>query len=67
MSLLSDTELAAIARNHARVAALPTQAQTLDMFAQGEQVETLTLCGETIATRPARAVSTDRQTCFLLQ
>ena len=65
MSLLSDTELAAIARNPARVSALPTQAQTLDMFAQGEQVETLTLCGETITTRPARAVSTDRQTALL--
>ena len=65
MSLLSDAELAAIARNHARVAALPTQAQTLDMFAQGEQVETLTLCGETITARPARAVSTDRQTALL--
>ena len=67
MSLLSDTELAAIARNHARVSALPTHAETLDMFAQGEQVETLTLCGETITAHPARAVSTDRQTCFLLQ
>ena len=67
MSLLSDSELSAIARNHARVAALPTQAQTLDMFAQGEQVETLTLCGETITTRPARAVSTDRQTAIFLQ
>ena len=66
MSLLSETELAAIARNHARVAALPTQAQTLDMFAQGEQVETLTLCGETITARPVRAVSTDRQLSMLL-
>ena len=65
MSLLSDAELAAIARNHARVSALPTHAETLDMFAQGEQVETLTLCGETITTRPARAVSTDRQTALL--
>ena len=48
------------------MAAIPSQAQTLDMFAQGEQTEELTLCGETITTRPARAVSTDRQTSILL-
>ena len=66
MSLLTDSELSAIARNHARVAAIPSQAQTLDMFAQGEQTEELTLCGETITTRPARAVSTDRQSSILL-
>lgn len=63
---LTETELAAIARNHARVAALPTHAQTLDMFATGEQAETLTLCGETITERPARAHSTDRQLSILL-
>lgn len=66
MSLLSDTELAAIARNHARVSALSTHAETLDMFAQGEQVETLTLCGEIVTERPARARSTDRQLSILL-
>ena len=66
MSLLSDTELAAIARNHERVSALPTHAETLDMFAQGEQVETLTLCGEILTERPARARSTDRQLSILL-
>jgi len=66
MCLLSDSELSAIARNHARVAALPTQAQTLDMFAQGEQTEELTLCGEILTERPARAGSTDRQTSILL-
>jgi len=65
MSLLSDSELSAIARNHARVAAIPTQAQTLDMFAQGEQTEELTLCGEILNERPARARSTDRQTSIL--
>lgn len=65
MSILSDSELSAIARNHARVSALPTQAQTLDIFATGAQVETLTLCGETITARPARAVSADRQTQIL--
>jgi len=66
MSLLSDSELSAIARNHARVAAIPTQAQTLDMFAQGEQVEELTLCGEILTERPPRARSTDRQLSILL-
>jgi hypothetical protein len=66
MSLLSDSELSAIARNHARVAAIPTQAQTLDMFAQGEQTEELTLCGEILTERPARARSNDRQTQIFL-
>lgn len=58
MSLLTDSELSAIGRNHARVVAIPSQAQTLDMFAEGEQTEELTLC--------SRAVSTDRQTSILL-
>jgi len=66
MSLLTDPELSAIARNHARVAAIPTQAETLDMFASGEQTEELTLCGEILTERPARARSTDRQTSILL-
>ena len=66
MSLLTDSDLAAIERNHARVAAIPTQAQTLDMFAQGEQTEELTLCGEILTERPAHARSTDRQTSILL-
>jgi hypothetical protein len=65
MSLLSDSELSAIARNHARVAAIPSQAQTLDMFASGEQTEELTLQGQILTERPARACSTDRQTSIL--
>lgn len=66
MSLLTDTDLTAIARNHARVAAIPSHAETLDMFASGEQAEELTLAGEILTQRPARAHSTDRQTSMLL-
>ena len=66
MSLLTDPELAAIARNHTRVAAIPTQAETLDMFAQGEQTEELTLCGQILTERSARARSTDRQLSIFL-
>ena len=66
MALLSDNELAAIARNHARVAGFKTHAQTIDFLASGDQVETLTLCGEILTERPARAVSTDRQLSILL-
>ena len=66
MSILSDSDLTAIERNHARLAAIPTQHETLDMFAVGEQVETLTMRGETLTERPARAVFADRQLSILL-
>lgn len=66
MSLLSDTELTAIARNHARVAAIPTQAETIDLFTAGEQGVAPTLCGETTE-RAGRAQSDNRQSCLLFQ
>lgn len=37
-----------LAENHARLVALPDR-RTADLFASGAEVETLTLCGQTVA------------------
>ena len=55
---LSDTELAAIERNHTRLKKIPDRHRTLDLFATGAGTEDLTLAGEILAPATTRTTTT---------